>query len=202
MLPDRRVRLPWPPELDERRWQADHLYETSRRQLCATAARYAGHDAEDIVQEAFLRAIRFGQAFRGDSAPLTWLHRIVVNESIDYCRKRARRERADLLAANHRPRVTSFDDAIAVRRALGTLSVNEYRVFVMYELIGRSHREIAALLSIPVGTSKWRLARARARLQQKLSNRGLARRVRRRPPGRLTGGTAFGAQYGQPAATS
>ena len=156
-------------------------YETCRQRLCLTAARYVGHDAEDVVQDAFLRAFRFGAAFRGDSAPLTWLHRIVVNESINHYRKRARRERADLFSANRRRMASSFEDTLAVRRALRALPPDEYRVFVMYELIGRSHREIAALLSIPVGTSKWRLARARAHLQETLGGRGLTRRARRRP---------------------
>ena len=163
-----------------------HAYESSRRQLCGTAARYVGNDAEDIVQEAFLSALRFGRAFRGDAAPLTWLHRIVINKSMDYHRRRARRVDAHLkhlphLAAANRPGIaTRPEEALTVRKMLRHLSSDEYRVFVMHDLLGYSHDEIARLLSIPMGTSKWRLGRARRRLREQLADGGLVRTVRRR----------------------
>ena len=71
-----------------------HLYEQSRRQLRTVAARYVGDEAEDVVQDAFLRALRSGHGFRGDAQPLTWISRIVVNASLDRCRRRTRWEHA------------------------------------------------------------------------------------------------------------
>ena len=66
------------------------VYETSRPQLRAVAARYVGDEADDVVQEAFLRALRWGGRFRGDAAPLTWLTRVVINACFDRCRRRSR----------------------------------------------------------------------------------------------------------------
>jgi RNA polymerase sigma-70 factor, ECF subfamily len=165
-----------------------HLYESFRRQLCGTAARYVGNDAEDIVQEAFLSALRFGRAFRGEAEPLTWLHRIVINKSLDYHRKRARRDHAQLNlpdpphppGANRTRIATPPEEALTVRKALRHLTSREYRVFVMHDVLGYSHDEIARLLSIPMGTSKWRLGRARRRLQEQLADGGLVRTVRPR----------------------
>ena len=141
------------------------LYESSRGQLRAVAARYVGDEAEDIVQEAFVRALRYASAFRGDATPLTWLHRIVVNTSIDHCRRRKRRDPSCLPP----PPVIEdarYEESLAVRHAIGELTPDQRRVFVMYEVIGLTHNEIAASLAIPVGTSKARLSNARTRVPQ------------------------------------
>ena len=155
------------------------LYDTSRRQLRLVAARYAARDTEDVVQDAFLAALSARETFRGQSAPLTWLHRIVVNAAITHYRKRSRRQSADRFV--EAPRIVpSHEDSLAVRRALRELPVQGYRVLVMYELMGHTHKEIATRLSIPVGTSKWRLAQARGLLQGSLADTRFARRPVRR----------------------
>jgi RNA polymerase sigma-70 factor, ECF subfamily len=156
------------------------LYETSRRRLCIVAARYAARDAEDVVQDAFLAALSSRETFRGKSAPLTWVHRIVVNAAVTNYRKCSRRQSADLFVGDG-PRITkSLEDSLAVRRALRELPVQGYRVLVMYELMGHTHQEIAIRLSLPVGTSKWRLAQARGLLQGSLADARFARRPVRR----------------------
>ena len=146
------------------------VYERSRRQLCAVAARYVGDEAEDVVQDAFLRALRSNNGFRGDAAPLTWISRIVVNASIDRCRRRVRRERAHDTQQRHRPTAAraAYDDGMAMRAALRRLTRNQRRVFVLYDVLGHTHTEIAQRLSIPLGTSKRRLGDARKRLRQAL----------------------------------
>jgi RNA polymerase sigma-70 factor, ECF subfamily len=158
-----------------------YVYEQSRRQLRAVAARYVGDDAEDVVQDAFVSALRYGNTFRGDSSPLTWLYRIVTNTSIDHCRRRSRREHAAVGDA-HRPVVAerwsppsgglrpAFEDALAVRTALRRLTPEQCRVFVMYDVMGHTHVEIARLLAIPLGTSKSRLCEARRRLRRALAD--------------------------------
>ena len=146
------------------------VYEQSRRQLRAVAARYVGDDAEDVVQDAFVSALRYGNGFRGDSAPLTWLYRIVMNTSIDHCRRRSRREHAAIRDARRRMMVdAALDESLALRTAFRELTPEQCRVFVMYDVLGHTHVEIARLLAIPLGTSKSRLAEARRRLRKVLS---------------------------------
>ena len=147
-----------------------HVYEESRGRLRAAAARYVGDDAEDVVQDAFVSALRYGGSFRGDATPLTWLYRIVMNTSIDHCRKRGRREH---LLLNEAQRQTVADaaveEAFALRTALRELTAEQCRVFVMYDVLGHTHVEIARRLAIPLGTSKSRLSEARRRLRKALS---------------------------------
>jgi len=146
-----------------------HLYEKSRRQLRSVAARYVGQDAEDVVQDAFLRALRSGHGFRGDASPLTWLSRIVVNASLDRCRRRTRWEHA-------RPRLAhpaasanpARESSMAIRTALRRLTRDQRKVFVLYDVLGHTHKEIARRLAIPAGTSKSRLSDARRRLRDAL----------------------------------
>ena len=157
------------------------LYERSGRYLRAVAARYVGDEAEDVVQDAFVSALCSVSRFRGDAKPLTWVHRIVRNASIDRYRKRIRRERSDL----GRPVVPmvggpSVERVSAIRAALRELPRDQYRVFVMYDIIGYTHSEIAERLNIPSGTSKSRLSDARRRLQKELSQRDLTASPRRR----------------------
>ena len=148
------------------------LYERSGRRLRAVAARYVGDDAEDVVQDAFVSVLRSASRFRGDAAPMTWVHRIVRNASIDCYRKRIRRQHSDLRGRNSLiAGGTSVETSFAIRAALRALTRDQYRVFVMYELIGYTHNEIAERLSIPLGTSKSRLSYARRRLQEELASR-------------------------------
>ena len=157
-----------------------HLYESSREQLRAVAARYVGDEAEDVVQDAFVRALRYASAFRGDATPLTWLHRIVVNASIDHCRRRKRQDPSCLPPPPAMENARN-EESLAVRHAIGDLTPDHRRVFVMYEVIGLTHSEIATSLAIPVGTSKGRLSTARVRLQRALARKdGRRRSVRRR----------------------
>lgn len=148
------------------------LYEQSRRQLRAVAARYVGDEAEDVVQDAFLRALRSGHGFRGDARPLTWISRIVVNASLDRCRRRTRWEHAYPRLAHH-PTMTdaAFEDELAMRTALRQLTRHQRQVFVLYDVLGYTHKEIAQRLAIPAGTSKSRLSDARSRLRGALRSR-------------------------------
>ena len=146
------------------------VYEHSRPQLRAVAARYVGEEADDVVQEAFLRALRWGDRFRGDAAPVTWLTRIVVNACLDRCRRRRRWTVARPHYASHRPTIQNAmpDSALAMRRALTRLTPVQREVFVMYDVLGHTHKEIAQRLAIPLNTSKSRLSDARQRLRDVL----------------------------------
>jgi RNA polymerase sigma-70 factor (ECF subfamily) len=147
-----------------------HLYEHSQRQLRGVAARYVGDEAEDVVQEAFLRALRWGDGFRGDSAPLTWIGRIVVNACLDRCRKKGRWTQVRPRYVRQQPTMTNAtgEKAIAMRRALQQLTSAQREVFVLYDVLGLTHKEIADRLAIPLNTSKSRLSDARKRLREAL----------------------------------
>ena len=145
-------------------------YERSRPQLRAVAARYVGEDAEDVVQEAFLRALRWSGGFRGEAAPLTWLTRIVVNACLDRCRRRSRWTHARPGFVAEHPTVTNAtaEKMLAMRRALHRLTPVQREVFLLYDVLGHTHKEIAQRLAIPLNTSKSRLSDARHRMREVL----------------------------------
>ena len=146
------------------------VYERSRPQLRAVAARYVGDEAEDVVQEACLRALRWGDGFRGDAATLTWLSRIVVNVCLDRCRRRSRWAHARPRYERHHPTMVNatVEETLAMRKALRRLTAVQRQVFVMYDVLGHTHKEIARRLAIPLNTSKSRLSDARQRLREVL----------------------------------
>jgi len=142
-------------------------YELHGPRLRALAAQYTAEDAEDVVQDAFVRALQHAARFRRDAKLSTWLYRIVVNECISRYRKRRRRERADRQWRRDErmsPNRMSAD-ALDVRAALRSLSPPVYRALILHHVIGHTHDEIAAIMRIPVGTSKWRVNAARRRLR-------------------------------------
>jgi RNA polymerase sigma-70 factor (ECF subfamily) len=145
-------------------------YVHSYGQLRSVAARFVRReDVDDLVQEAYLRALTYGSGFRGDAAPTTWIYRILVNACLDVRRYRQRRGvQVDLDDAQGRPGPRQwhrFIDRHALRRALDSLDSHEREVCVLYDLMGYTHPEIARRLGIPVGTSKGRLCTARRRLR-------------------------------------
>jgi RNA polymerase sigma factor (sigma-70 family) len=129
-------------------------------------------DAQDVVQEAYLRALKFFSGFHGsDSRP--WLLTIVRNTCYTWL-KRNRPSEAELDEAVHLEATDTPDpekilvlnsEKRAVREALETLPLEFREVLIMRELEELSYREIAATAAIPVGTVMSRLARARKKLQ-------------------------------------
>lgn len=148
-----------------------------------TLARYltrSDHDAEDIVQDAYLRALRHFSGFRGEAgtSARAWLLAIVRNTAHS-ARRRHRPEdvatefdetlHSDAVADEHPEaallRTTAKD---AVRRALERLAPEFREVIVLRELEGLSYKEISDVAEVPVGTVMSRLSRARTRLQEAL----------------------------------
>ena len=126
-------------------------------------------EAADALQDALLSAFRAGRgaAFRGDAAPTTWLHRIVVNACLDRVRRRAARP-ADPLPEHDVPArgdaVGSRLTGIDVEAALRTLPVEQRGALVLVDMYGWSVEDAAEILDCPTGTVKSRCARGRARL--------------------------------------
>jgi RNA polymerase sigma-70 factor, ECF subfamily len=146
-------------------------YRDSYTRLRAAASRLVHRqDADDMVQDAFVRALQREAGFRHDASPATWIHRIVVNACLDERRKRRRRHSLEREAASD---VRLFEPprsptCLSVRAALRRLSPADRRICLLYDVMGYTHVEIARALRIPIGTSKSRLALARRRLGRML----------------------------------
>ena len=136
------------------------------------------HDAEDVAQEASLRAFRFFGSFRGENGR-AWLLTIVRNAFYTWLRKNRPPENtveiddetlaAEDVLANAEAVNPPFADAGAVRRALAELPVEFREIVILREMEGFSYKEIAELAEVPIGTVMSRLARARRLLQKRLA---------------------------------
>ena len=134
------------------------------------------HDAEDVVQESYLRALKFFSGFRGGSSR-PWLLAIVRNTCYTWMRRNRMEEPGmelddDLRVDSSSPSPEAILLAAArsdlVRRALEELPAEFREIVILREMEGLSYKEIAEVTAIPVGTVMSRLARARARLQKLL----------------------------------
>jgi RNA polymerase sigma-70 factor (ECF subfamily) len=135
------------------------------------------HDAEDVVQEAFLRALKFFGGFHGADGR-AWLLAIVRNACYTWLQKKRARgpetafdeeiHGAETEALDPATLLLQKEDQQSVRQAVEELPVELREVVVLRELEGLSYKEIAAVADIPLGTVMSRLARARERLQQRL----------------------------------
>jgi RNA polymerase sigma-70 factor (ECF subfamily) len=137
------------------------------------------HDAEDVVQEAYVRALTFFGSFRGEDGR-AWLLAVVRNTCYTWLEKhRGRMPTVPLDETVHAPSSTLNPERLylqqataeELRAAVGELPLELREVVVLRELEDLSYKEIAAILDIPLGTVMSRLSRARARLQQSLSAR-------------------------------
>ncbi len=144
------------------------------------------YEAEDVTQEAFLRAYRSLPRFRGASSFHTWLYRIAGNLAIDVVRKRKRTEPTYSLdeplesddgeyereipddSGSPEETSTTRETQVAVRRAIVELPEKLRDVMILYELQGETYEDIAEILNVPLGTVKSRLFNARSRLKDSL----------------------------------
>lgn len=137
-------------------------------------------EAEDLTQDAFLQVFRKLGTFRGDSALSTWLYRIAVNTVLMRFRKKALRqisldEPSSQDAKTVRREYGSRDerlvgcvDRIALARAINELPGGYRTIFLMHEVNGYEHQEIAELLGCSVGNSKSQLHKAKLRIRELL----------------------------------
>ena len=132
-------------------------------------------EAEDCVQEAFIQAWQKLDAFRGDSAFGTWLHRIAVNSVLGRIRK-SKREHDRIRAVaevSDMPVLTGDSGSLRdLAQAIDRLPEGARHVFVLNAVYGYSHEESSNMLGIAVGTSKAQLHRARRLLSQQLTDQG------------------------------
>ncbi len=170
----------------------DQIVELYSDRLYNYIVRMVGnpYDAEDLLQEVFLRAYQGLPSFDGRARLSTWLFQIATNLCIDFYRKRARRvqtvpyhpEPSD--TDETEPEEWEFEDTMTpnplsalldkelqqvVERALNALSPKLKTVLLLYDVEGLSYEEIAQALRIPMGTVKSRLHLARAEIQKRVS---------------------------------
>lgn len=162
-------------EKDDERFGA--LYDAHVDRARRLAWRLLGGDtaaAEDVVQDAFVKAYRGLERFRGDAELSSWLYRIVVNESHNHRRWRGVRQRfRDLFVADERGRGESDLDPLLrdrVARALDRLSRAQREAFVLVALESMTMRQAAEILRCSEGSIKTHLHRARALLRRELAD--------------------------------
>ena len=152
------------------------LYDTHVDRIFRLTYRMAGDEdlARDYTQEAFIRAYQRLDQFRGDSRFGTWLHSIAVSVTLNGLR-RVKRNREREFALDSAPQVAGRADVGAevrsrLKEAIEALPELYRTVFLMHDLEGYSHIEIATALEMAEGTSKARLSRARAKLRDLLGD--------------------------------
>ena len=162
----------------------ERLYRLHNRRVYALCVRMLGNtaEAEDLTQEAFLQLFRKIGTFRGESAFSTWLHRLAVNVVLMRLRKKT-------LAATSLEEVTEPDedvggprkdiggpdlrlsgsvDRVNLERAVEQLPPGYRSVFVLHDVQGYEHNEIATIMNCSIGNSKSQLHKARMRLRELL----------------------------------
>lgn len=154
----------------------EQLYRRHHARVHGVIARLvgqAGARAEDLVQEAFVRAWQALPAFRFESAVSTWLHRLAVNTALMELRSRRGRPGMDddEETLDSLPSADTAGNAMLGRdleRAVATLPPRARAVLVLHDVEGWKHEEIAAELGMAVGSSKAQLHRARHLLRERI----------------------------------
>jgi RNA polymerase sigma-70 factor, ECF subfamily len=157
----------------------DEIYQKHYRRVYSICLRMTGNtaEAEDLTQDVFLQLHRKLQSFRGDAAFTTWLHRLTVNHVLMHFRKRRVRsevttedgEMPDQIDPDSdNPLAAPHVDRIALTTAIDKLPPGYRKVFILHDVEGFEHEEIATILRCSSGTSKSQLHKARLKLRKLL----------------------------------
>jgi RNA polymerase sigma-70 factor (ECF subfamily) len=159
------------------------LYSTHKRRIYSLCLRMVGSvaEAEDLTQEAFLQFHRKIDTFRGESALSTWLHRLAINVVLMHLRKKGLQvtslDEAMEPTPDHMPGrsfgapdpiLSGAIDRLALQRAIDNLPAGYRLIFVLHDIEGYEHNEIATLLDCSIGNSKSQLHKARLKLREAL----------------------------------
>ena len=159
------------------------LFESHKNHVYSLCLRMTSNiaEAEDLTQDAFIQVFRKLATFRGDSALSTWIYRVAMNTTLMHFRKKALRqvsldqradtpnekaEKIDLCQDDGRLRGTV--DRITLTRAIGELPQGYRTIFLLHDVEGYGHHEIARLLHCSVGNSKSQLHKARLKIREAL----------------------------------
>jgi RNA polymerase sigma-70 factor, ECF subfamily len=159
------------------------LYATHKRRVYSLCLRMLGNvaEAEDLTQEAFLQLHRKIATFRGDSAFSTWLHRLTINVVLMHLRRKGLNLISLDEALDPTPesgparsfgapdlRLSGAIDRMTLERAVESLPAGYRLIFVLHDIEGYEHNEIATLLDCSIGNSKSQLHKARMKLREAL----------------------------------
>jgi len=156
------------------------LYRQHARRLFSLVLRMTGsaEDAEDLLQEVFLQAHRKLAGFRGESTLGTWLYRLAMNHCLDHLRGRGAKmgrstESLDVEdafePAAYAPIVPTAVSCVDLERAIAALPEGYRAAFLLHDVEGFEHREVAKILGVSEGTSKSQVHKARMKLRAMLS---------------------------------
>ena len=154
----------------------EQLYRRHFRRVYALCFRMLGNptEAEDLTQDVFTHLFNKIGSFRGESAFTTWLHRLTVNQVLMHFRKKGVRMEqttddgdvpVQVVQGTENPASMPVVDRIALDRAISQLPPGYRTVFILHDIEGHEHEEIARLLGCSVGTSKSQLHKARMKLR-------------------------------------
>ncbi len=149
------------------------LYDQYSRKMYGLCQRYADNtdDAQDILQEGFIRVFRKVDTFRGQGSFEGWIRRIMVHTSIEHYRRNSRYFMVEVEQAHGvelEATVLSSMGRDEILQLVNQLPVGYRTVFNLYVIEGYTHQEIGLMLDISVGTSKSQLSRAKKILQEKI----------------------------------
>jgi RNA polymerase sigma-70 factor (ECF subfamily) len=158
------------------------IFEAHKRRVYSLCLRMTGNtaEAEDLTQEAFLQLFRKISTFRGESAFSTWLHRLAVNVVLMHLRKKGLQQISldEVDNSQDEPvkrdyggddrRLTGSVDRIGLQKAIADLPPGYRAVFVLHDVEGYEHNEIAEIMKCSVGNSKSQLHKARMKLRERL----------------------------------
>ena len=158
------------------------IYERYHRRTYSLCLRMTSSqtEAEDLTQEVFIQLFRKIGSFRGDSAFSTWLHRLTVNQVLMHFRRRSvKNEKTSddgeipeqIVSGTSNPNKMFVIDRLALNRAIKQLPPGYKKVFILHDVEGYEHEEIANMLKLSVGTSKSQLHKARLKLRGLLIKR-------------------------------
>ena len=154
----------------------EQIYQRHHRRVFSLCLRMTQNppEAEDLTQEVFIQLFRKIGSFRGESAFTTWLHRLTVNQVLMHFRKRSVRDEKttedgetpdEIVPGTENYQKMPIVDRLALNKAIAALPPGYRTVFVLHDVEGYEHEEIARMLKLSVGTSKSQLHKARMKLR-------------------------------------
>lgn len=156
------------------------LYQRFAPKMFGICLRYAGNstDAEDILQEGFIRVYTKLHHYRGEGSLEGWICRTMINTAINFYKKQMKfHKEVNIVEATLNATIT--EDALSIMtteellRVIRELPVDFRTVFNLFVMEGYSHHEIGTMLGIPENTSKSQLYRAKAMIRQRLAELGI-----------------------------
>ncbi len=160
----------------------EEIYKIKHRRVFSMTLRMLGNvaAAEDMTQDIFIQVFRKISTYQGDSALSTWLHRVTVNQVLMSFRKKSNKNEKvtengkvpeQIVTGTARPERMRIVDKIALEQAIGELPDGYKNVFVLHDVEGYEHEEIAEILGCSTGTTKSQLHKARLKLQKLLKKK-------------------------------